>query len=145
VLAAFFVGGVGTLGAMAGLLSVIGIAARSNILLIRSYRGDDDESGVLGADLVMRTTRDRLAPIVLSALATAFAFLPVLFLGDTAGTEIIQPMAVVVIGGLVTSTVLTLFVLPGLYLFLTGGSAGTDPVPVHLEPEPTTAPELVPS
>jgi len=58
VLAAFFVGGVGTLGAMAGLLSVIGIAARSNILLIRSYRGDD-ESGFLGADLVMRATRDR--------------------------------------------------------------------------------------
>jgi hypothetical protein len=68
-----------------------------------------------------------------------------LFLGDTAGTEVLYPMAVVVLGGLLTSTLLTLFVLPGLYLLLTGGPTGTDPVPSHLEPEPTTAPELVPS
>ncbi len=145
VLSAFFVGGIGTVGAMAGLLTVIGIAARSNILLVRSYRGDDDESGAVGADLVVRATRDRVAPTVLTALAIAFAFLPVLFLGDTTGTEVIQPMAVVIIGGLITSTVLTLFVVPGLYLLLTGGSADDDPVPLLLEPEPTTAPELVPS
>ena len=145
MLSALLVGGIGTLGAMAGLVTVVGIAARANILLIRSYRGDDDESGAVGADLVMRATRDRVAPIVLTALATALAFLPLLFMGDTAGTEVLYPMAVVVIGGLVTATLLTLFVLPGLYLLLTGGSAGTDPVPAHLEPEPTTAPELVPS
>ena len=52
MLSAFFVGGIGTVGALAGLLTVIGIAARSNILLVRSYRGDDDESGAVGADLV---------------------------------------------------------------------------------------------
>jgi len=130
---------------MAGLLTVIGIAARSNILLVRSYRGDGDESGAVGADFVLRATRDRVAPTVLTALAIAFAFLPVLFLGDTTGTEVIQPMAVVIIGGLITSTGLTLFAVPGLYLLLTGGPAGNAPVPSHLEPEPTTAPELVPS
>ena len=145
VLSALLVGGIGTVGGLAGLLTVIGIAARSNILLIRSFRGDEDESGAGGVDLVVRATRDRVAPVVLTALAMALAFLPVLFLGDTAGTEVLYPLAVVVLGGLVTSTVLTLFVLPGLYLLLTGGPAGTDPVPSHLEPEPTTAPELVPS
>jgi Cu/Ag efflux pump CusA len=145
VLSALLVGGIGTVGGMAGLVTVLGVAAHGNILLIRSYRTGDDESVAGGADLVIRATRDRVAPVVLTALATALAFLPLLFLGDTAGTEVIYPLAVVALGGLVTSTVLTLFVLPGLYLLLTGGPTGTDPVPTHLEPEPTTAPELVPS
>ncbi len=145
VLSAFFVGGVGTLGAMAGLLTVFGITARNSILLIRSFIGDEGRAGPAVADLVVRATRERVAPVVLTALAVACAFLPLLFLGDTAGIEVVRPMAVVVIGGLVTSTVLTLFVTPGLYLLATGGSTGGQPPPVGPEPELSSTQELVPS
>jgi len=146
VLSALFVGGIGTLGALAGVVAVIGIAARNNILLVRSYQqSEPDEGGGVGADSVVRATRERVAPVVLTALAIALVFLPLLFLGSTAGTEVIYPLAVVVLGGLVTTTVLTLFVLPGLYLWLTRRPSGTDSVPAHQAPEPLTAPVLVPS
>ncbi len=151
VLSAFFVGGVGTLGAMAGLLTVVGIAVRSIVLLVGSFAGhadftaDADETAPAGADRVVSATRERVAPVVITALTVAAVFVPLLFLGNAAGVEVVRPMAVVVIGGLVTSTVLTLFVVPGLYLLVIGAPADGQPVSGRRSPEPTTAPELVPS
>ena len=84
-------------------------------------------AGVVGADAVRpRHPRAGCCRSLLTALAVALAFLPLLFLGSTAGTEMLYPLAVVVLGGLVTSTVLALFVLPGLYLWLTRAAAGTE-------------------
>ena len=94
---------------------------------------------------MVRATRDRVAPVVLTALATALAFLPLLFLGDTAGTEVLYPLAVVVLGGLVTSTVLTLFVAARSVPVAHRRASRHRSRSLHLEPEPTTAPELVPS
>jgi len=75
-----------------------------------------DEGEDFGPGLVMRGARERLAPILLTAVATAFVLVPLVVLGNIPGQEILQPMAVAVLGGLVTATLLNLFVAPALYL-----------------------------
>jgi Cu/Ag efflux pump CusA len=121
VLTAFFVGGVTSLGALIGLFAVLGIAARNGIALLRECRRLEGQDGAPpGSEVVLAAARDRAGPIVVTALATAVALLPLVFLTDSsggvAGTEVLYPMAVVVLGGLVTSTLLSTLVLPALYL-----------------------------
>ena len=69
-----------------------------------------------GRELVLRGARERLAPILMTSLATGLALVPLVVLGTRPGHEIEHPLAVVILGGLVTSTLLSLFVLPSLYL-----------------------------
>jgi Cu/Ag efflux pump CusA len=69
-----------------------------------------------GPELVLRGARERLAPILMTALATALALVPLVVSGSIPGHEIEHPMAVVILGGLITSTLLNLLVLPSLYL-----------------------------
>jgi len=112
-------GGDLSLGAAFGLVTVLGIAVRNTVMLVRhleDLRGD----GVAGVDaaLVTRGTADQAPAVALTALVTAAALLPFAVLGDVAGNEITHSTAVVVLGGLVTSTALTLLVLPALYLRL---------------------------
>jgi CzcA family heavy metal efflux pump len=110
-------GGTISLGSLAGLTAVLGIAARGAVVLIRHYQTLHRREGQpFGAQLVLRGTRDRVAPVVMTALATIVALLPLVFAGDAVGLEIVRPMAIVMFGGLITSTLLTLFVLPSLYL-----------------------------
>ena len=117
VLAAFLVGGIMSLGALIGLLTVIGLAARNTILLISSYQRLQAIEGVpAGPELVVRVTRERLGPVLLSACATAVAVLPLVLFGSLPGGEVMYPLAAVVLGGLVTSTLLTVFVVPAMYL-----------------------------
>jgi len=131
VLTASFVGGVRALGALMGLLAVFGIAARNAVLLVKDFGRNTPAD----ADSVDRIVRDRAGSIVLSALAMVAAVLPLLFFGRVAGTEALFPFAVVVIGGLVTSTLVALFVVPALYLrFSPGRSPG--PNPAGIEPTP---------
>jgi CzcA family heavy metal efflux pump len=123
VLAAFAAGGVLSLGSLVGFLAVLGIAARSGILLIDRYRQiQRDEGEAFGPGLVLRGARDRFAPTVTTAIVTVLALLPMTMFGVAPGFEIEQPMAVVILGGLVTSTLLTLFVVPALYLHFGGGA-----------------------
>ena len=75
----------------------------------------DSPKGASAADRVIRGTRDRLGPIIVTAVSSAGAFLVLAVLGPRIGQEIIQPMAIVILGGLVTSTFITLFVLPAFY------------------------------
>jgi Cu/Ag efflux pump CusA len=106
-----------SLGALAGLLAVFAIAARNMIVLIRHYqRMEQREDAGPRSELVVRGARDRLTPIAITAAATAVALLPFVVLGDRPGYEIVHPMALVVLGGLVTTTLLSLFVVPALYL-----------------------------
>jgi CzcA family heavy metal efflux pump len=117
VLAASFSIGVISLGALVGFLTVFGIAARNNILLIDHCQHLERYEGeTFGPGLVMRGARERLAPILMTTLATAAGLLPLAVVGDIPGHEIEYPMAVVILGGLVTSTLLSLFVVPSLYL-----------------------------
>ena len=86
-------------------------------MLVSHFRHLEDEEQVpFGRDLVLRGAEERLAPIVMTALVTGLALVPIIVGGDRSGHEIEHPMAVVILGGLFTSTVLNLFLLPALYL-----------------------------
>jgi CzcA family heavy metal efflux pump len=124
VLAAFATGGVLSLGSLVGFLTVLGIATRNGILLIQHCQHLEREEGEpFGRGLVLRAANERLSPILMTTLCTGLALLPLAVTGNLPGHEIEHPMAVVILGGLVTSTILTLFVVPVLYLRFGEGSA----------------------
>jgi CzcA family heavy metal efflux pump len=117
VLAVWMGGGILTLGSLIGFLTVFGIAARNGILMISHFQHLEREEGEqFGPGLVLRGAKERLAPILMTASATGLALVPLAVAGSVAGNEIEHPMAIVILGGLVTSTLLNLFVLPSLYL-----------------------------
>lgn len=117
VLAAWLGDGILSLGSLVGFLAVLGIAARNGIMLISHYQHLEAQEGVpFGRELVIRGSRERLSPILMTTLATALALVPLVVAGSIPGNEVEHPMAVVILGGLVTSTLLNLFVVPSLYL-----------------------------
>jgi Cu/Ag efflux pump CusA len=117
VLAVWLGDGVLSLGSLVGFLTVFGIAARNGILMISHFQHLEHEEGeTFGAALVLRGAKERLAPILMTAFATGLALVPLAVAGSIPGHEIEHPMAIVILGGLVTSTLLNLFVLPSLYL-----------------------------
>jgi CzcA family heavy metal efflux pump len=117
VLAAWLAGGIISLGSLVGFFTVFGIAARNGILLINHCQHLEEHEGVeFGPGLVLRGARERLSPILMTSLATGLALVPLVVLGSRPGHEIEHPLAVVILGGLFTSTLLNLFVVPSLYL-----------------------------
>jgi CzcA family heavy metal efflux pump len=121
VLAAYFGDGIISLGSMVGFLTVLGIAARNGIMLIDHYQHLEREEGEpFGPGLVIRGARERISPIMMTVCTTALALTPLLVAGTIPGHEIEHPMAVVIMGGLVTSTLLNLFIVPPLYLAVAG-------------------------
>jgi CzcA family heavy metal efflux pump len=137
VLAAYLGGGVISLGSLVGFFTVLGIAARNGIMLINHYQHLERHEGErLGLDLVLRGARERLSPILMTALATGLALVPLVVMGDIPGHEVELPMAVVILGGLVTSTLLNVFVMPALYLRFARSA-------VQAADEPATASSLV--
>ena len=117
VLATLVDGGTISLGSVAGLVAVLGLAVRNGILLIRRYqRLERDDGQPFGLQLVLRGTRERLGPILMTALGAALVLAPMVLAGDAAGFEIVRPMAVAILGGLVTSTMLALIIVPAAYL-----------------------------
>jgi CzcA family heavy metal efflux pump len=117
VLANYIGGGVISLGSLVGFFTVFGISARNGILLVNHCQYlEEHEDEQFGPALVLRGARERLSPILMTSLATALAVVPLVVLGNRPGHEIEYPLAVVILGGLVTSTVLNLFVVPSLYL-----------------------------
>lgn len=110
-------GGNLSLGAIAGLLAVLGVSAYNGVLLIRHFISlEITEEYGFGIDLVLRGLRDRLDPILMANLTAILAMLPFIAFGNAPGLEMTHPMAVVALGGLITSVVVTLLVLPALYL-----------------------------
>src|SRR5438034_1255360 len=106
-----------SLGSMAGFVALLGIAVRNGVTLVNRYRHLEQHDGeVFGAELVRRGTRDQSAPILMTAVTTALAFLPLAVFGDIAGLEIMRPMAVVILGGLVTTTLFSLVGVPAMYV-----------------------------
>jgi CzcA family heavy metal efflux pump len=117
LLAAYFTGSVISLGSLVGFLTVFGIAARNKIMLINHYQHLEQQEGEeFGLQLALRGAVERLSPISMTALATGLALVPLVITGDIPGHEIEYPMAIVILGGLITSTLLNLFVVPSLYL-----------------------------
>jgi Cu/Ag efflux pump CusA len=119
VVAVLATGGVLSLGSLVGFVTVLGIAARNGIMMVSHFRHLQYEEGEpFGIPLVIRGATERLAPILMTALATGLALVPLVVTGNKPGQEIEYPLAVVIVGGLVTSTLLNLFLLPPLYAWL---------------------------
>ncbi len=147
LIAVFATGGVLSFGAILGFFAVLAIAIRNGVLLVNRYQAlaiqpatgtlqpeleqfrpqyakerplnDGGKfSGEIGSELVLQGTRDRVLPTVLTAIATAAVFVPFLFVGNVPGHEIIHPMAIVILGGLVSSTLVNLYLMPAFYLWL---------------------------
>lgn len=117
VLAAVLSGGSLSIGSLVGFISLFGISARNSILLISHYEDLVSEEGLeWGLDTAIRGASERLVPILMTALVVALALMPIAIHAGEAGKEIQGPMAVVILGGLVTSTALNLVVLPALAL-----------------------------
>jgi Cu/Ag efflux pump CusA len=96
---------------------VLGIVARNGIMLISHYQHLEQFEGVpFGPQLVLRGARERVVPILMTVLTTGLALVPLIIAGQIPGQEIEHPMAIVILGGLVTATLLNLFVVPSLYL-----------------------------
>jgi len=117
LLAAFFSNGILSLGSLVGLLTILGIATRNGIMMISHFQHLEEEEGEpFGPGLVIRGARERIAPIMMTALTTGLALVPLAIAGSIPGNEIEHPMSIVILGGLITSTLLNLLVVPTLYL-----------------------------
>lgn len=110
-------GGVLSLGSLFGFLAVLGIVMRNGIVMFQHFQYlTRQKDATFGPELILRGAQERVGPIVMSALAIGISLLPVLFAGDVSGNEIVRPMSIVILGGLITTVILDLFVLPALYL-----------------------------
>jgi len=123
VIAAFLTGGVLSLGSLVGFLTILGVAARNGIMLISHYQHLEMYEGeTFGVELVLRGAKERIAPIMMTALTAGLALIPIVIAGNIPGHEIEHPMTIVILGGLVTSTLVNLFIVPALYMVFGKGS-----------------------
>lgn len=117
VFAIFFADGIISIPAIIGFISLFGIATRNGMLLIDRYN-ELRQSGLSLHDAVMRGSLDRLNPILMTALTSALALIPLALGGELPGNEIQSPMAKVLLGGLLTSTMLNGFIVPVVYILI---------------------------
>lgn len=117
VMAVAFTSGVMSIPAIIGFITLFGIATRNGILLVSRYQALKKE-GVGLYRRIIRGSADRLNPILMTALTAALALIPLAVNGDLPGNEIQSPMAIVILGGLLTSTLLNVFVIPVVYFRL---------------------------
>ena len=115
VVAIWMTSGVVSIPSIIGFISLFGIATRNCMLLVSRYN-DLRESGMTLEQSVMQGSADRLNPILMTALTSALALIPMVIGGDLPGNEIQSPMAKVILGGLLTSTILNGFIIPVMYL-----------------------------
>jgi len=104
--------------AIIGFITLFGIATRNGILLVSRYQHLSREEGKSMIDTIIQGSSDRLNPILMTALASALALIPLALSGSQPGNEIQSPMAIVILGGLFTSTLLNLFVIPAVYYII---------------------------
>ena len=117
ILSIWFTSGIISIPAIIGFISLFGIATRNGILLVSHYNHLRSE-GMSLHDSVIHGSLDRLNPILMTALTSALALIPLAVGGDLPGNEIQSPMAQVILGGLLSSTLLNGFVVPIMYLLL---------------------------
>jgi len=141
VFAIFVTQGNLSLGALIGFLLLFGIAVRHGIVVVEQfYRLEKNNDLSISPELVLRGAGERFGAIMTTSLALALGLVPSLFFGDIPGLEMIRPMAIVVLGGLITTTLLNLFVLPALYLrYGASREQDLDLLPHHVADAPALA------
>ena len=133
LLAGLVTGQLVSLGALVGLFAVLGIAARNGLALMLRYRRLERERGEgPGPEIGRIGASQALAPTIVTAAVTAVAMVPFVVFGNLEGLEIIRPMAIVILGGLVSSTLVTLFLMPICYLG-SGPSSQAEAVAIEVE------------
>ena len=110
----YFTTGIVSIASTIGFISLFGIAARNGILLVSRYQVLQEE-GLNLRETIIEGSLDRLNPILMTALTTGLALIPLALAGGQAGNEIQSPMAIVILGGLISSTFLNLAVIPAIY------------------------------
>jgi CzcA family heavy metal efflux pump len=104
-----------SIASMVGFVTLFGIAVRNGILLVNHYAHLEEHEGCSREESVVRGSTERLVPILMTALTAALGLIPLAMSGDKPGSELLAPLAIVVLGGLVSSTILNLFVVPAGY------------------------------
>jgi Cu/Ag efflux pump CusA len=117
VFSIYFTSGVLSIPAIIGFITLFGIATRNGILLISNYQKFQNQGSML-QETVIKGSSDRLNAILMTALTAALALIPLALNGDQTGNEIQSPMAIVILGGLLTSTLLNIYVVPLVYSIL---------------------------
>jgi Cu/Ag efflux pump CusA len=124
-----------SIASLVGFVGLAGMAIRNGLLLISHYYHLIEEEGVSADDAVVRSARERLVPILMTAMSSALALIPLVWARGEVGSELQYPLAVVILGGLVSSTFLNLAVIPiGLKMF--GGGARPKAVAEKIEVQP---------
>jgi CzcA family heavy metal efflux pump len=136
VIAVAMTGGLLSLGSLVGFVTVIGIAARNGIMLLSHYHHLRVHEGEpFGPALILRGAEERLVPILMTAACAGLALVPLIVAGNAPGHEIEHPMAIVILGGLVSSTLLNLFLMPALYARFGKDARGpSEPAPARTGP-----------
>ncbi|BAX81619.1 efflux RND transporter permease subunit [Labilibaculum antarcticum] len=119
----YFTSGMLSIPAIIGFITLFGIATRNGILLISNYQSMK-KKGLAIKDIIVQGSVHRLSPILMTALTAALALIPMAIAGDKPGNEIQSPMAVVILGGLLSSTLLNIYIIPIVYLLLNTKNKG---------------------
>jgi Cu/Ag efflux pump CusA len=112
----FFTDGIITIASLVGFITLFGIAVRNGILMVSHFNYLMDREGKPLLEAVVQGSMERLSPVLMTAMTTGLALLPLALAGDQPGSEIQSPMSIVILGGLLTATFLNLIVIPVLFV-----------------------------